>query len=837
MAMQLITGSGRGGDEEPSLMSSKLGWCRFNLHYTLNALDLWYFQEALSFVVKHGYRFLCLYTFDLCTGSWSYTAPAERLGVGESSPTMGRRQSLGGAFAADADAAHGTFSPKEAILHNFGLEAALIGAKSRMVKDSDREALLRQQLDRANTILSKLPKKAVAPPPAPFPPIRVKGRPFFEVAKGMVRNTEGLLKAAGMLPKDLAEGNLEALMASMKLEQSAPAKLMKDPSPLTNTLTPLLATDGSQGPIRRVGLKFSDVGYGVAPGWISPPRQVLQDVSGICRSGEVLFLMGPPGAGKTTLLNCLAGRVSGPPTGQIFFNEMPATPRICRRVAQYCMHDTPFHEALTVEEQLMVAAQLCCPSRNEARRRVEWVIAVLGLSSCRRAKIGGSIFRGIAAGERKRLAIGEKVLVGAPVLFLDEPTSTLDTSNAMQVAQLLQVLASQNGTSIICSIHQTSERVLACADHVLLLASGGRQAYFGSPAGLEDHFGEALGEAKTFKSTPAEWVFDMISAGVGGTGRVDRVVQAWATQGGSQKVKQLQCCLPCASDVPIRTSPFAGLHHTAVLFQRAMINALRNPMVIWARLCMDIALSLVVSTVWWSIGTDVTAGEVDHLVSVLFFVAAFQAFMSIASMQWLMEDKAVFLKEKASGNYGVVCYNVSTFLASSPLIFCIALVCSAIIYFSLGLNTKGGRFFVYVVNLFLTLLCAEAVVFLVASIVPIFSAALAASAFVFGAFMVVEDYFIRFPYIPTGWRWLHWVSFHSYSFRTAVTNQFDGSLILKDASAVPAALENVSGDRFLASFGFEDEDVLLNCQVLVCMVFGYRFLAALWQHMFLAERK
>jgi len=834
VAMQLIVGGGKGGDREPNLLSTKLGWCRINLHYTLDAIDIWYFKEALSFVVKHGYRFLSLYTFDLYTGSWIYTPPDERHGFGET-PTHSRSQSLKASFTFH-EADHSHIKAEEADLHSFGLDAALAGASSRIVKDVDREDLLKHQLERANVVLGKLPDKKVAPPPAPFPPVRIQGRPFFEVAEGMVRNREALEDAAKLLPKEIITGDIEILKAAMQAPPPEPLNPGKEASPAVKVLSPLLAADGSHGQIRRVGVKFTSVAYSVSPGWGKPPLQVLQDVSGICRSGEVLFLMGPHGAGKTMLLNCLSGHVKGAPTGEITFNGAPATQQLFRRTAQYCMEDAPFYEALTVEEHLMYAARLCCPSRAEARRRAEWVISVLGLSACRKSKVGGLVFRGISAGEHKRLAIGEKALVGAPVLFLDEPTSGLDASSALQVAQTLQVLASHNGTSIICSIHQPSERMLECVDHVLLLGTGGRQAYFGSPDGLEDHFVKALGEPRARKATPAEWALEMISAEVGGTDREERIAKAWAAHG-VQKMKQLQCGASGASDIPSGGSPLDSFRHTAVLFERSMMNTLRNPIVIWVRLAMDVVLSLIIGTVWWDIGSDVSAGDVNNIAAVLFFNAAFQAFMSITSMHAYLEDRAVLVKEKASGCYNVVSYNVSAFLVLAPFLFLISIVCSAIIYPSLSLNSDGGRFAVYALNLFLTLLCADAVAFLVAAIVPIFIAALAACAFVFGTFMILQGFFIRFPDIPAAWRWLHWAGFHSYSFRTALFNEFDGTVILKDLNTYPPAFVDVNGEVFLKTFDFHDEDLTRNCLIMLGMAVVYRLIAGLWQHFFYTGKK
>lgn len=55
--------------------------------------------------------------------------------------------------------------------------------------------------------------------------------------------------------------------------------------------------------------------------------------------------------------------------------------------------------------------------------------------------IGGSYVRGISGGERKRVCIGNEIIVNPSLLLLDEPTSGLDSTTALKIVQLLQDIA------------------------------------------------------------------------------------------------------------------------------------------------------------------------------------------------------------------------------------------------------------------------------------------------------------------------------------------------------------------------------------------------------------
>mmetsp|Transcript_8792 Transcript_8792/g.18021 ORF Transcript_8792/g.18021 Transcript_8792/m.18021 type:complete len:104 (-) Transcript_8792:61-372(-) len=98
--------------------------------------------------------------------------------------------------------------------------------------------------------------------------------------------------------------------------------------------------------------------------------------------------------------------------------------------------------------------------------------------------------------------------------------------------------------------------------------------------------------------------------------------------------------------------------------------------------------------------------------------------------------------------------------------------------------------------------------------------------------MIFQGFFIRRPNIPIGWRWAHWLGFHSYSFRNALYNEFDGRIVLKDLSVYPPVTENFSGEAVIANFDFQDEDLTTNCIIMVAMIVGYRLIAAIWQQFF-----
>merc|ERR1719343_1951210 len=106
------------------------------------------------------------------------------------------------------------------------------------------------------------------------------------------------------------------------------------------------------------------------------------------------------------------------------------------------------------------AARLRLPARTpaaERERRIDEALRQLGLAHVRDTNVGGSSFngelRGLSGGERKRLSIAIELVHSPRVLFLDEPTTGLDSYQALNAMEKLQAIA-QEGRTVLVSIHQ-----------------------------------------------------------------------------------------------------------------------------------------------------------------------------------------------------------------------------------------------------------------------------------------------------------------------------------------------------------------------------------------------
>ena len=84
--------------------------------------------------------------------------------------------------------------------------------------------------------------------------------------------------------------------------------------------------------------------------------------------------------------------------------------------------------------------------------RVEEILQDLKLVKCQDTKIGGDLIKGVSGGERKRTSIGVELISNPSLIFLDEPTTGLDSYTATSLMKILKNLAN-SGRTIVQTIH------------------------------------------------------------------------------------------------------------------------------------------------------------------------------------------------------------------------------------------------------------------------------------------------------------------------------------------------------------------------------------------------
>jgi len=201
------------------------------------------------------------------------------------------------------------------------------------------------------------------------------------------------------------------------------------------------------------------------------------------RSGQLVGIIGGSGAGKSTLLKVLNGSLKLD-QGDIYINghHLVDEAEELEGIIGYIPQDDLLMEELTVYQNLYFNARLCLNGYSEAEinETVEEVLNNLDLFEARHLKVGTPLHKYISGGQRKRLNIALELIREPHILFVDEPTSGLSSTDSENVVALLKEQALK-GKLVMANIHQPSSELFKQFDHLLVLDRGGYPVYSGNP--------------------------------------------------------------------------------------------------------------------------------------------------------------------------------------------------------------------------------------------------------------------------------------------------------------------------------------------------------------------
>ncbi|XBQ17048.1 MAG: ABC transporter ATP-binding protein [Oceanicaulis sp.] len=203
----------------------------------------------------------------------------------------------------------------------------------------------------------------------------------------------------------------------------------------------------------------------------------------------VLALLGPNGAGKTTFVNAALGLVR-PASGALeILGGAPGDPRVRARTG-VMMQDAELPDLLTAREQIALFA-----SYYPNPRGVDETIALAGIEPFATKRYGK-----LSGGQKRRVQFA-LALVGRPdLIFLDEPTTGLDTEARRGLWAIVRA-AAEDGARVVLTTHYLEEAD-ALADDVAVM-SRGRVIARGSASDLREQVGGALIRCRTRLDEPA----------------------------------------------------------------------------------------------------------------------------------------------------------------------------------------------------------------------------------------------------------------------------------------------------------------------------------------------
>lgn len=207
-------------------------------------------------------------------------------------------------------------------------------------------------------------------------------------------------------------------------------------------------------------------------------------------SGQLIGIMGGSGVGKSTLLNLLNGNIV-PNSGSILINgyNVHTNRNQLEGIIGYIPQDDLLIDELTVWQNLYYSTKLCYRdlSDKEIADLVSQTLTHLGLYEIKDMVVGNPLNKFISGGQRKRLNIALELIREPWVLFVDEPTSGLSSTDSLMVMDLLKEQA-HKGKLLFINIHQPSSDIFKLLDKLVIMDKGGRIVYQGNPIDAPVYF-------------------------------------------------------------------------------------------------------------------------------------------------------------------------------------------------------------------------------------------------------------------------------------------------------------------------------------------------------------
>ena len=200
-------------------------------------------------------------------------------------------------------------------------------------------------------------------------------------------------------------------------------------------------------------------------------HEALRGVDVAVSAGEMVAVMGPSGCGKTTLLNCLSGldevdsgsiRIGGVDLAEMSDN---AKTRYRATRMGFIFQSYNLLPVLTAQENVELPLLVSGTGSADARERASTALGMVGLTEW-----GKHYPTELSGGQQQRVTIARALVNEPEIVWADEPTGNLDSSNSQEIMDLLTQLNRENGQTFVVVTH--SDEVAARTHRTINMRDG-----------------------------------------------------------------------------------------------------------------------------------------------------------------------------------------------------------------------------------------------------------------------------------------------------------------------------------------------------------------------------
>jgi ABC-type multidrug transport system ATPase subunit/ABC-type multidrug transport system permease subunit len=435
------------------------------------------------------------------------------------------------------------------------------------------------------------------------------------------------------------------------------------------------------------------------------------------------------------------------------------------------------HEALfptdTPQEAFKFAAtlELSHKSIHDQEEVSERTLRSLRLLECKDTYIGSISLKGISSGEKKRTAVGIELIGGREVVFLDEPTTGLDSETAYELISLLRKLVLEQGVCVVAVIHQPSSKIFELFDNVMFMARGGQIVYHGPVADQTDYF-SSQGYIRPRDHNPSDYIMFLLQTlGEGAIGDLANRHR--------RTMDEVKDEIVIARGHPVGRPHYESIPKLApwrvqfrALLAREYKSTVRDRSVVFLRLLISLFFALLISFLFFQVGSAPGGAANPSHVGLLFSLGTFALVTAGQSLLIAYaSERPIMLREVASGMYHPVVYSISKDLLELPLVFV-----NVMLYATLGYLIGGlvGPFLLITLGMLLIGISGAAISFFFASVITTVEVAAIFASYLLIVQILFSGFFVAANQIPAVLGWIQYANPLKYGLDIMTIAEFQG---------------------------------------------------------------
>ncbi|KAI8371221.1 ABC-2 type transporter-domain-containing protein [Choanephora cucurbitarum] len=548
-------------------------------------------------------------------------------------------------------------------------------------------------------------------------------------------------------------------------------------------------------------------GFGVS----SNKKTILHNLSGHCKEGEMLLVLGRPGAGCTTFLKIMAN-LRGAYTdinGTVSYGGIDPDTFAKHYRGQVCYNEEEdqHYPTLTAKQTLEFALRMKTPgkrlpdeTREDFVNKVLYMLGnMLGLTKQMNTMVGNAFVRGLSGGERKRMSIAEQMTTHSSINCWDCSTRGLDAASALDYVRALRIMTDIQHKTTVATLYQASNSIYSLFDKVLLLDEG-RCLYFGPVEYAKEYF-ESLGFHCPARKSIPDFLTGLcnpnereIIPGFESTAPrfasdfEQRYLESNVYQQAMADLKEYEQVI--ANEKPADTfrravdeqhqkraskkSPYTASFYQQVkaLTVRQFYLNITDIGALISRYGTILIQALITASCFFKMAPD-GLGAFSRG-GALFFAVLFNAFISQSELMAFLMGRPILEKHKQYALYRPSAFYIAQVVMDVPYAIVQVLLFEICAYFMMGLKLTAGAFFTFFIVLFFINMCMNGFFRFFGASTTSFFLATQVSGIILIAVTSYTGYTIPYNKMHPWLSWIYWINPLTYGYKALLINELGG---------------------------------------------------------------